>query len=105
MPAVRIVGWLMNNGLEMCERKRSWPMPIYRSGDWKQRQTELSIYWQRCEPGKSGIRSGIVTNCTALSDVSTGKSIINGQLDKELRKVTKRTTRQGTEKSNNQVDN
>lgn len=37
----------------------------------------LSIYWQRCEPGKSGIRIGIVTNCTALSDVSTAKSIIN----------------------------
>ena len=67
----------MNNGLESCERNRSWPMPIYRSDGWKQRQAGLSICGQRCEPGKSVIRSSIVTNCTAMSDVSTIKSIIN----------------------------
>jgi len=74
----------MNNGLERCERKRSWPMPIYHSDDWKQRQAGLSIYRQRCETGNSGIRSGIVTNWTALSDVSTVKSIINLRREKSV---------------------
>jgi hypothetical protein len=74
---VYVVGWLMNSGLERCERKWSWPMAIYRSDGWKQRQKGMSICGQRCEPGKSGIRSGIVTNCTAMTVVSSVKSIIN----------------------------
>jgi hypothetical protein len=68
---------MFDSGLERCERKQSWPIPINRSDCWKQRQAGLSICGQRCDPGTSGIRSGIVTNRTAMSDVSTVKTIIN----------------------------